>query len=109
MFLQTRKLILEQAGHRVITAITDREITAACEQQPFDVAIIGHTVSPNLKRGIASLIRNHCPAAKILELHPPFQSKGVNDADAWLEVPADVPSQLAERVSELATKPGHHP
>jgi hypothetical protein len=54
-----------------------------------------------VKQRIALLIRQHCPAAKILELHPRYAGKAVKDADSWLEVPIDVPSELADRVNEL--------
>jgi hypothetical protein len=44
-----------------------------------------------MKKIIASLIREHCPSAKIMELYPPYEGKVIENADAWLEVPADVP------------------
>lgn len=49
-----------------------------------------------------SVVKEHCPHVKILELYQPHLGKAVEDADSWLEVPADVPSDLAERVDELA-------
>lgn len=104
VLLQTRKLILEQAGHKVVTATDQCQITTACAEHRFDVVVIGQTVSANLKSIIASLIRNHCPSAKILELYPPHQGRAVEHADLWLEVPAAVPKHLADRVNELAGK-----
>lgn len=102
--METRKIILQRAGHHVIMADDERELTAACEANDFDVAVIGQTISPKVKRAVASLIRRSCPSAKILELYPPYQGKAVQDADSWLEVPADVPDELAERVNDLARK-----
>lgn len=102
MLLKTRKLILEQAGHTVITAKNQQELTDACNQHQFDVAVIGQSVSSNMKRIIAALVRKQCPSAKILELHPQYQGKSVKDADSWLETPADVPRALSQRVTELA-------
>lgn len=99
-------MILERAGHRVVMADDERELTAACEANDFDVAVIGQTISPKMKRAVASLIRRACPSAKILELYPAYQGKAVADADSWLEVPADIPDQLAERVNDLAQKQG---
>jgi CheY-like chemotaxis protein len=99
--LHTRKLILERAGHTVLTATSERELTAACEKHTFDVAVKGQTVSPRMKRTIASLIRSHCPSARVLELYQRHQGKVLEDADSWMDVPADVPRDLAERVTEL--------
>ena len=101
--LKTRKWILEQAGHTVITARDPVSVVAACKQRVINVAVIGQTVSSNSKRLIASLVRQHSSSAKILELHQAHQAKAVEDADSWLEVPAGVPQELADRVSELAT------
>ena len=66
--------------------------------------MIGQTVSPNMKVRLASLLKQHCPAAKILELHPQFSSGVLPDADAALPVPVDVPKDLADRVNELANQ-----
>lgn len=101
--LSTRTLILKSAGHDVHQARTQGEVLSACGQYQFDVAVIGQTVSTRMKRVIASFVRQHCPDVKILELYQPHLGKAVLDADAWLEVPADIPSDLAERVSELAS------
>ena len=102
--IETRKLILKQAGHTVVTATDPQEIEVACQQNLFDVAVIGQTASANVKKAIASLIRHQCPSAKILELYPPYLGKALEDADSWLEVPADIPVQLARSVSELARR-----
>jgi hypothetical protein len=102
--LKTRKLILEQAGHTVIPTTDQRELTAACEKYCFDVAVIGQTIAAPMRKVIAELIRKHCPSAKILELYPPYEGRVVEDADSSLEVPADIPLDLVERVEELIQK-----
>jgi hypothetical protein len=102
VLLETRRLILDQAGHTVVTAMNLRDLTSACENHRFEVAVIGQTVSAAAKRLIASQIRTQCPSARILELYPPYLGRALDDADSWLEVPADVPQQLAARVTELA-------
>jgi len=102
VLLETRRLLLQHAGHTVVTAMNVRDLTSACEKHRFEVAVIGQTVSASMKRLIASEIRNRCPSARILELYPPHTGRAVDYADSWLEVPADVPQQLATRVSELA-------
>jgi hypothetical protein len=102
--LQTRKLILERAGHTVISVMDERELTAACEKHSFEVAVIGQTVSSRMKRTIASIIRNRCPSARLLELYQRHHGRIIEDADSWMDVPADVPRDLAERVNELIAK-----
>src|SRR6185312_13831038 len=99
--LETRALILRSAGHEVHQARTHAEVLSACEQAHFDVAVIGQTVTNRMKRVICSFVKEHCPDVKILELYQPHLGKAVEDADAWLEVPAEIPTDLAQRVGEL--------
>ena len=100
--LQSRRLILEHAGHTVVSVTDEQTLTSVCQKHSFDVAVIGQTVSSHMKRRIASLVKQHCPEAKILELHPQYAERVLTDADSWLPVPVDVPKDLADRVSELA-------
>jgi hypothetical protein len=102
VLIKTRQLILQQAGHEVVTAMEERDVKTACAQRMFDVAVIGQTVSARGKRQIMALIREHCPSAKILELYRFSTGRVLEDADSWLEVPAEVPQELAERVTALA-------
>ena len=100
--LQSRRLILERAGHTVVSAADEKTLATVCQKHSFDVAVIGQTVSRNMKDRFAAVVRQHCPAAKILELYPLYTEKVLADADAWLSVPVDVPKELADRVDELA-------
>ena len=100
--LDTRTLILESAGHEVHQARTQGEVVSACEEHQFDVAVIGQTVSNRMKRVVVSIVKENCPEVRILELYQPHVGKAIEDADSWLEVPADIPSDLAERVGQLA-------
>jgi hypothetical protein len=102
--LDTRTLILQAAGHEVHQARTQSEVVSECGQRQFDVAVIGQSLSVRMKRVIATIVKENCPDVKILELYPPHLGKAVEDADSWLVVPADIPSDLAERVGELASK-----
>jgi hypothetical protein len=99
--LQSRQLILERAGHTVVSATDEQTLITVCQKHSFDVAVIGQAVSPNVKQRIASLVRQHCPETKILELYPLYAGKVLPDADSWLSVPVDVPKDLADRVNEL--------
>jgi hypothetical protein len=100
--VRTRQLILERAGHVVIPALDEASLITACQQNKFDVAVVGQTVSPKIKRRIAGLIRESCRDAKLLELYTVSSGRVLEDADSWLEVLADVPQELAARVGALA-------
>lgn len=103
--LETRRMLLERAGHTVVTAMDVKTVIAACQQHAFDVAMVGHMVSPKEKRRIFGLIREHRPTAKVLELYPADAAKVLADADGWLAVPADIPQELAESVAALVERP----
>jgi DNA-binding response OmpR family regulator len=99
--MQTRKLILEAAGHTVVTVQSDSEIVAACREFEFDVVVIGQSTRADLKRDWFRTIREHCPLAKILEVYVTSDGIALPNADAWLESPV-VPDELAESVAALA-------
>ena len=88
--LDSRRLVLEHAGHTVVSAMDEQTLINACQKHSFDVAVIGQAVSANTKHRIASLVKQHCPDAKILELSA-VCGKLLEDADSWLGVPVDGP------------------
>jgi len=105
--MKTRKMILERAGHVVMIAINEPELLAACENHDVDVAVIGRALSRDVKKSIAANVRRFCPSVRILELYATHQGRAIEDADSWLEVPVEVPQELAVRVDELAKKKKH--
>jgi CheY-like chemotaxis protein len=98
---RTRQLMLENAGHTVVSVSNEHEIKTVCSNQKFDVAVIAQNMSPKMKVGVAEIVREHCPSARILELCPPFATKALKDSDAWLEMPGD-PEELVNAVNSLA-------
>ncbi len=100
--MRDRQLLLEKAGHRVVSATNEKELSSACKKHQFDVVIVGQTFSAPMKQHVGSLIRKHCPETKILELYPISDSRTLEDADSWIEVPDGVPPELADRVTALA-------
>jgi hypothetical protein len=104
--METRKLILEKAGHTVITAVDDNEIVAACRSNAFDVAVIGQMEASNIKRSVFEVVRCNCYSARILELFTADAGPVLAEADLWLEVPANSPNDLADKVFELANRKG---
>jgi len=77
----------------------------ACAENEFHVVILGQTMVALEKCRITELVWRVCRSTKILELHLPGEAfKAIRDADDWLEVPAQVPAELATRVTALAAK-----
>jgi hypothetical protein len=97
---QTRKLILELAGHSVISVTDEKSLASSCELYTFDGAVLGQALSANMKRRAADLVTQHCPNVKLLELH--FRQRSLDDVDSWLQVPAEEPQELAKRVTQLS-------
>ena len=102
-----RRELLQKAGHRVVAALNEKELSDACKKYQFEVVVIGQTLSKSMKQHIVDLIRQYCPDTKVLELYPITMGRAIEDADSWIEAPAnvpqeDVPEELAERVAELA-------
>ena len=67
----------------------------------FNVTVIGQNISPIGKDRMLKLVREHCPEVRILELHPQYASRALEDADAWLEMPTN-PQDLVVAVNSLA-------
>jgi len=100
--LQTRRYVLEAAGHTVVTVTDELTLVSVCNQHHFDVAVVGQTTGPRMKRRIASLVREHCPQVPLLELYETHIGREIEDADSWLATPVEVPKEFPDRVSELA-------
>jgi len=106
LLMDTRRLLLQRAGHTVVIAADLRIIEAACHERRFDVVVLGDALVPPEKRRVADLVHEVCAGARILELHKVNQRPAVSDADDWMESPAEVPASFAERVSSLAARKG---
>jgi CheY-like chemotaxis protein len=104
VLMKTRQLILENAGHIVLSATDEREIKAVSGKQKFDVAIIGQSISSIAKVRVLDVVREHCPQARILELTREYASQALADADAWLQMPFE-PEELVNAVNSLTSMP----
>jgi CheY-like chemotaxis protein len=102
VLVATRRFLLEKSGHTVVPATDEQSTMAACQQNTFDVVVIGQMVGRTDKQRLMSLVRLHCPSAKVLELFERDIGRVLEDADSWLEVPAGVPKELADCVAALA-------
>ena len=75
VLMKTRQLILESAGHKVLSASSRREVEILCSTFTFHVAVLGQNATPSLKRETLASVRKSCPAAKVLELYPSHTGK----------------------------------
>jgi hypothetical protein len=102
--MQTRKLILEKAGHNVTQASDLRQVTSACERILFDIAILGHSLNPNEKKRITGVVQTYSRSTRILELHTGTAAE-LPDADTHLQFSASEPKNLMQAVNTLLRMP----
>ena len=102
--MQTRKLILEKAGHAVTQARDLRRVKEACEVNSFAVVILGQSLNGSEKRRITDVVLTICTSAKILELHKGIQPE-LPQADNHLRITVSEPQDLVEAVATLLRKP----
>jgi DNA-binding response OmpR family regulator len=100
---EKRRQLLEDAGHNVSVAMDFGTVERVCSDRHFDVVVLGQGLIAPEKRRVAQFIRTNCNSTKILELHV-LDSRAVADADDWLAVPAQLPSDFPKRVAALAKK-----
>jgi CheY-like chemotaxis protein len=61
--LQTRQMILEQAGYTVSPAIGFAKAIERCRtEKKFDLILMGHSMPQQDKAALIAIIRKHCPA-----------------------------------------------
>jgi len=107
VLMKTRQMIIESAGHKVLSAVSGGEVEILCSAFTFHVAVLGQSAAPHLKRETLAAVRRSCPTTKVLELYPPHLGRVLEDADAWLEMPPETPDTLIKVVERLAaTAPG---
>jgi DNA-binding NarL/FixJ family response regulator len=106
LLMKTRQLILEQAGHTVLSASNGQEIENACLQNKFEVVVMGQSTPTVVKRQNLRLIRKFCPTARVLELYPSYVGRVLDEADCWLEMPPGSPQEFIDLVNLLASERG---
>jgi hypothetical protein len=100
--LETRRLILEFAGHTVVTAQNSPQIITACQNYAFAFAIVGQSGDASKDREWTAVIRTYSPETKILEIFLPNFGPNVPNVDAWHQGPED-PRTLVATIAALST------
>jgi DNA-binding NtrC family response regulator len=99
--LQTRRMLLEEAGFEVISAASFREAFDLCRAGAFDLLIIGHSIPPNDKASMIAAARRGAKAQVLsirTDTEPPAQ--GADFSVFGLEGP----KVLLEAVKEAFAK-----
>lgn len=60
--LATRKMLLEQQGYDVISALGFTEAVEQCQKSHFDLFIMGHSIPDKDKLHLIKTFKKHCPA-----------------------------------------------
>ncbi|HZD95875.1 MAG TPA: hypothetical protein VE133_16560 [Candidatus Sulfotelmatobacter sp.] len=88
-----RRLMLEQEGHSVCSALNLSEVERARQIEKLDLALIGHGFRGPEKRKIARAVNRFFPGLPILEMC--FHSPEIPGADFVL---SDSPSELIKAI-----------
>jgi hypothetical protein len=100
--METRRMILERAGHSVTSAQDLRDVIAACRSEAFEVVILGQSLPRNEKLRIRDVVHIECRNAKVLELHTGITPE-LPSADGHLHVATGAPEALVDCVNNLIT------
>lgn len=95
MLKTTRRLLLEQKGHSVFSALTLEEVEKL-GQEKVDIALIGHGFRGPEKRKIAQTVNQYFPGLPILEMC--FHSPEIPGADFLL---SDSPADLVKAIEHI--------
>ena len=72
--LKTRHYIFEQAGFEVASAFGFSDALNQCKEGRFDVVVLGHTLPPQDKTALVSVLRDSC-GCPIVSIRKPGQSR----------------------------------
>jgi len=92
----TRRLLLEQEGHCVYSALDLADIEKLVFAEKIDLALIGHGFRGPQKREIARLVNRLHPGLPILEMC--YQSPEIPEADFVL---SDSPADLIQAIRDI--------
>jgi DNA-binding response OmpR family regulator len=94
--LATRRMMLEQRGYKVISALGFTSALEACKDDGFDLFILGHSIPAKDKAALIQAFRKNC-SAPILSL----ERTGEEKAPCDFHVSPDNPEGLLEKVESI--------
>jgi len=72
--MKTRHYIFEQAGFDVVSALGFSDALTLCKDGKFDAVVLGHTLPPQDKTALVSVLHDHCHCP-IVSIRKPGQGK----------------------------------
>ncbi len=103
MLLRTRELILTHAGFEVTSVRDLPEALRACGSEQYSLAIIGHSIPRQERRGFITQLRKVCKAP-VVGLTRPGESS-LDGVDYRVDV-SDGPGVLVEVVKKIVANGG---
>lgn len=97
--LRTRHQILQDAGYDVVSVIERKAMEMACQSQPFDLVILGHSLTLSSKSDAAKFVRERYPQTRILEIYASVPMLGSGAAKFQARSPLD-PRELLSAVTD---------
>lgn len=101
--LVRQRVVLEQQGYIVTSALRIKEATFACENGGFDLFILGHSIPHVVKVGLVGVFRLH-HTAPVLSLWGPGDE--ILEAVNYLQFSNDL-GDLVRGVATILTRAGH--
>jgi DNA-binding NtrC family response regulator len=96
--LATRKMLLEQKGYAVVSALGFSKALASCRAGGFDLFILGHSIPHDDKLELIQSFRAHCPAPIVsLERH------GEHFVQCDYHASPDNPEKFLEIIDQILT------
>jgi DNA-binding NtrC family response regulator len=97
--LATRRMILEQRGYKVVSALGFTQAISHCQRPDFDLFILGHSIPFTDKEELIRTFRHNCPAP-ILSLERPGEEKVPCDFHASPDEPEDFLATVQKIVTD---------
>jgi DNA-binding NtrC family response regulator len=94
--LSTRRMLLEQRGYQVTSALGFTKALEACSSAHYDLFILGHSIPVSDKLALIETFRKHCNAP-VVSLERPGEER----VQCEFHVSPDDPEQLLEKVDGI--------
>ncbi len=67
--LDSQAVSIQEAGHQVEKAVGRKGVEEALHREPFDLVILGPTLTKNDRHHLPYMVKKACPEARVLVMH----------------------------------------
>src|SRR5581483_4222900 len=101
--LMLRKMLLETAGHRVLTAHSGKEGLRVFRSETVDAVIIDYWIGDLRGRAVASEMKRLHPSIPVIifSAFSPLPDEALGKADVWLVKAEIEPTELLQIIDQL--------